>query len=77
MVDQLDERSNVEAAGHATPAEANSNPTTSATEPPPIGADESVPRGLAGWSIVVGFVIAAGGAAMVVFFAQVPQALAL
>jgi hypothetical protein len=44
--------------------------------PPNLQDDTGVPRDLAGWGIVVGLIIATGGAAMVVLFARLPQALA-
>jgi len=43
---------------------------------PRVEDDAGVPRDLVRWGIVVGLTIATGGAAMVVYFSQVPQALA-
>ena len=46
------------------------------TGSPRVEDDAGVPRDYVRWGIVVGLTIATGGAAMVVYFSQVPQALA-
>jgi hypothetical protein len=73
MVDQSDAATKDETK---EPASATEKPSGGGGASPSIDSDGGVPRGLAGWGIVVGLIIAGGGAAMVVFFAQVPQALA-
>jgi hypothetical protein len=76
MTDQSNAVANDESQNSSGSAKAPDNLPAGAADSPSIDSDGGVPRGLAGWGIVVGLIIATGGAAMVVLFAQVPQALA-